>query len=67
MRIINNIICYKGEIIICLYDELNIGYVLENNFSFHTMELSKDVSFKEILRIKDYLRKDFGERREQGE
>lgn len=29
------------------------------------MELSKDVTFKEILKVKDYLREGFGERREQ--
>ena len=49
-----------------LSDELNIGYILEDVFSFHTMELRKDISFKEILKVKDYLKKGFGERREQG-
>ncbi len=29
--------------------------------------MSKDISFKEILKVKDYLREGFGERREQGE
>lgn len=57
----------KGaKIMINLKDELNVGYILENIFSFHTMELSKNISFKEILKVKNYLRKDFGERREQG-
>ena len=50
-----------------LDDELDIGYILENIFSFHTMELNKNVSFEDILKVKDSLRKGFGERWEQGE